>query len=487
MFADEGTKFSLGTDTLMVDVKLISIGFQIIKSHLTQRSFRIIAFLFRFLVLIFVFIRRVVSFFILGFVIIFRGEGRDAVPRIGIPMTLDRRRSGHDRETSRLEHQLKSRFGYSNSSPTICNRYHHAGFLLYSGLDDIQDVDAVSSLKGGQADHGDLGLNIDRISLFDGGHSYTEVGDGNIGNLAAHQVGLFRSGAEPSVAQSTLGEQSHDIIRNELSRIAGIVLVTLAIDDQFKTELIHQILAQTGIAESSNLTVGQDEDGLDDLLVDTEISPSLAGANTTSRAHASIVLDLVHGSAHVLDGVRGRGAPGNGHLRLVIRRQTVVIAVGLAIRGDSDGTSGQSHHTHLLTTSTSTLKEMDLIGKDAVHDRVNVRLIAGLEDHVELLTKLFIDVSALLEEGHLGLQLVKADTRTRNSTDIKCRGLENDGKTVGALDPAELQTQLFVSGEQFLAEIGRHILNMSFPIGSQFRSLDEIKNRHLVILLSFLS
>ena len=168
------------------------------------------------------------------------------------------------------------------------------------------------------------------------------------------------------------------------------------------------------------------------------------------------------------------------------RGDAIVIAVRLTVGGDSDSAGGKSHHAHLLTTGTSALQQMHLVGEDTVHDRVNVRLISGLENHVELLTELFVDVGALLEEGHFGLQLVEADTRTGHSTHIKRRGLEDNGQTVRTLDPVELQAEFLVGGEQLLTEVGGHILSVLFPVSSELRSLDEVKNSHCVVLLSYL-
>nr|DAJ19440.1 MAG TPA: hypothetical protein [Podoviridae sp. ctgHy19] len=353
--------------------------------------------------------------------------------------------------------------------------------LLY-----VKDIDAVSRLKGGQADHRDLGLDVDRVSFLDGGNSHTQIGDGHVGDLATHQVGLLRGSTEPRVTQSTLGEQGNNIVGYELSRRTGVVLVALTIDNELQAELVHEVLAQAGVRQRRDLTVGQDKDGLDDLLVDTEITPSLTSADAASGANAGVILDLVHSDTHILDRIRSSVRPRRRNLRLVCRGDAIVIAVRLTIGSDSDSAGSESHHAHLLTTGTSALQQMHLVGKDTVHDRVNVCLIAGLENHVELLTELFVDVSALLEEGHFGLQLVKADTRTGHSTHIKRRGLEDNRQTVRTLDPVELQAEFLVGGEQLLTEVGRHVLSVLFPVSSELRSLDEVKNSHCVVLLSYL-
>ena len=168
--------------------------------------------------------------------------------------------------------------------------------------------------------------------------------------------------------------------------------------------------------------------------------------------------------------------PVDGSIALV--RHAVVIGERLAVVSHGDSTSGESHHAHALTSSTSTTEQVHLVVKHMGEDGVDVSLVASLDDHVELLAKLLVDVSRLLEVRHLGDKLVEADARTGDRVRIKSGSLQHDGKTTGTLDPRKLETTLLVIGEQLFTGIRSLILRQSLPVSRKLRSLNKIEDIH---------
>ena len=167
----------------------------------------------------------------------------------------------------------------------------------------------------------------------------------------------------------------------------------------------------------------------------------------------------------------------------MIGRQTIVESECLTIGSHSNGTSGEHHHSHLLTTGTSTLQQIGLIVENAVHDDIDIRLIASLHNHVQFLTHGFINQLGLLEERHFGFQLREADTRANGCVYIVCRSLEDYWSTIRALDPGQAKTELLVCRKQFLTDERWTVLQVVVPENSHFLSGYKIKNIHVVIFL----
>ena len=170
------------------------------------------------------------------------------------------------------------------------------------------------------------------------------------------------------------------------------------------------------------------------------------------------------------------GGPGNINITLV--GHAVVIGERLAVVSHRHSTGGEGHHAHALTRSASTTEQVGLVIEHVRHHRVDVGLVASLEDHVELLAKLLVDVRRLLEVRHLGHELVETDTGTRHRVSIERRSLQDDGKATGSLDPGELEAALLVVREELLARVRGFVLDQSLPVSSELRSLHKIKDSH---------
>ena len=159
---------------------------------------------------------------------------------------------------------------------------------------------------------------------------------------------------------------------------------------------------------------------------------------------------------------------------------TIIKSETLAICSHRDNTSGECHHTHSLTRSSSTTKQTSFIVKNLVHNGIDVSLVASLKNKIEFLTKLFIDVCRFLKVRHFCSKLIKANTCTRNCMHIKCRSLKHNRQTFATLNPLEGNASLLIIGEQLFARIRSFVLSELFPICNEFGTLHQIENSHLL-------
>ena len=159
---------------------------------------------------------------------------------------------------------------------------------------------------------------------------------------------------------------------------------------------------------------------------------------------------------------------------------TIIESEALAICSHRNNTGSECHHTHSLTRSGSTTEQTSFIVENLVHDRIDVSLIAGLKNKIEFLTKLFIDISRLLEVRHLCSKLVKADTCTRNCMYIKSRSLKYNREALGTLNPLKGNTALLIIREQLFTRIRSFVLSELFPVCNEFSTLHQIENSHLL-------
>nr|DAE68535.1 MAG TPA: hypothetical protein [Caudoviricetes sp.] len=360
----------------------------------------------------------------------------------------------------------------------------HSGHLRsLTGVRNIGDDNLVSSFKAGQTDHGNFGLNIDWVELTVCSNGNTSVGDSNlsaVADLTSHQVRFLRSGAKPSATQITLRDHGKGVCRNEWFGGASLINELLGVDLNSQTQVLLQIATNHGLIQSS-LTVGQNEIALDDSIVLQEVVESGTITDGTSRTNTSLVLDQILPGPDVTHDVGSRVGPRSGSLNLVSAGDAIVIVVVLAIGTDCNQTSGQQLHTHALTLGTSTIQQSSLVVENIVHDRIHISGIVGLQNHVQLLTSLFIDQDTLFEEWHVGRNGAEADAITDLDLGIIGTGIQYDGKTLGTLDPLQIQATLLASGEQRLTQIWTTLIGHSIPIRHQLTGSDKFKNCHMCI------
>ena len=157
----------------------------------------------------------------------------------------------------------------------------------------------------------------------------------------------------------------------------------------------------------------------------------------------------------------------------------IVIIVVLTIGTDCNQTRGQQLHAHALTLGTSTLQQSSFVVENIVHDRIHISGIVGLQNHVQLLTSLLIDQNTLFEEWHVGRNGAEANTITDLDLGIIGTWIQYDGKTLGTLDPFQVQTTLFASGKQGFTQIWSTLICHCIPVGNQLAGSDKFENCHV--------
>nr|DAU82264.1 MAG TPA: hypothetical protein [Caudoviricetes sp.] len=387
------------------------------------------------------------------------------------------------RPTLVFEDSFKCTSGNFGSQIAFADSDHSGHLRSFTSVRNISDDNLISSFETGQADHGDFGFNVDRIELTMGSNSNTSVSDSNLGavaNLASHQIGLFRSSAEPGAAQIALRNQGESIGRDEWLGGTSFVNELLGVDLDGQTQVLLQIATNHRLVQRS-LTVGQNEVALDNGIVLQEVVESGTIADGTSRTNTSLVFDQILPGLDITHDVSSRIGPRNSGLNLVSAWDAVVVIVVLAIGTNSNQTSGKQLHTHALTLGTSTLQQSSLVVKNIVHDRIHIGGIVGLQNHVQLLTSLFIDQDTFLEEWHVGRDSAEANAVTDLDLGIIGTGIQNDGQTLGAFDPLQIQTTLLASGKQRLTQIWATLMSHCIPVGNQLTGSDKFENCHMCI------
>nr|DAE80547.1 MAG TPA: hypothetical protein [Caudoviricetes sp.] len=360
----------------------------------------------------------------------------------------------------------------------------HSGHLRsFAGVRNISDDDLISSFKAGQTNHRDFGLDVDRVKLTMGSNSHTSVSDSHLGavaNLTSHQIRLLRSSAKPSAAQITLRDHGKGIGRDERLGCASFINKLLGVDLDGQTQVLLQIATNHRLVQSG-LAVGQNEVALDDGIVLQEVVESGTITDGTCRTNTSLILDQILPGLDITHDISSRIGPRSGGLNLVCAGDAIVVIVVLAIGTDSNQTSCQQLHTHALTLSTSTFQQSSLVVKNIVHDRIHIGRIVGLQNHVQFLTSLFIDQDTLFEEWHVGGNGAEANAVTDLDLGIIGTGIQHDGKTLGTLDPLQVQTTLLTSGKQRLTQIWATLICHGVPIGNQLTGSDKFENCHMCI------